>query len=540
MAMRYAVGVAAVVALLAPVTGAADQPRLLGREAAPARGPAVALSPCYDPDNARPVLTGLTVTPSVLRGVRRGAPSTVQVTATAVDPGGPGRASGIDRFVVFAEGERSSTVISTDLHRVGQDTYRGVFHLLGAPSGPRTLGVSLADKAGNGNQVEYTTSDLRALGFATGFTVGSRRVDQAPPRITALSVSPAVADLRHRGRTVRIRLRAVDDYTGVATVSVKIGGNLDAFAELRRTRAHPHVWAGKVRLPRGGFIALSATAPLHVFVADKAENTFEYGSPALHRAGLPDHLTVVATPDTTPPTVRLVSITPQVIDTRAGTVRARFVVRARDLGTGIRGFGVVADGVLLLENVFAAIPGTNVRLVAGTRRDGRWELTMNVTPCRVRNGLRRVLVTAFDSYQSTVLKTRAKFRALDNKRPFLKRLDAGPVTGPVTLVFTEDVTGLTEQSVQLFDGSQARNSPLHPPTPVAGSWTCTITTGTPVGCADGTFRTARFTPAAPLLPRTHYDLLINGDGQLGLTDTAGNPADGVDISSSGFFFTTDG
>jgi hypothetical protein len=61
-----------------------------------------------------------------------------------------------------------------------------------------------------------------------------------------------------------------------------------------------------------------------------------------------------------------------------------------------------------------------------------------------------------------------------------------------------------------------------------------------VDCASELFRKATFLPDSPLRPSTSYAFVINGDGQLGLMDAAGNPADGVDIRSSGFFFETDG
>ena len=98
-ALPVVVVVCAAALVVPALPGAAGAP--------PARGPhgtaaaaGVALSPCVNPDNGDPELTGLAVLTS--RVSTAASDARVPVRVTAHDTGGPGAPSGIDRIMVLA------------------------------------------------------------------------------------------------------------------------------------------------------------------------------------------------------------------------------------------------------------------------------------------------------------------------------------------------------------------------------------------------------------------------------------------------------
>jgi hypothetical protein len=145
-------------------------------------------------------------------------------------------------------------------------------------------------------------------------------------------------------------------------------------------------------------------------------------------------------------------------------------------------------------------------------------------------------------YAASQVKPRARILARDNMQPFVKEVRQGVPAGPVSVTFREDVTGLTTDSAYLIRDFQ-QTSVLHPLPSISGAWTCAAGTGAPVDCATGLLRTATFRPAQPLIPRTDYRFVLNGQGQLGLTDAAGNPLIDTDVMcgcGARAFFTTNG
>ena len=79
--------------ILAAVAGLALPLGLLACTESPAYAAPVPLSPCVDPDNTRPVVTGATLS-KTSADTTAGADA-VDVTVTASDSGGPGPASGV-------------------------------------------------------------------------------------------------------------------------------------------------------------------------------------------------------------------------------------------------------------------------------------------------------------------------------------------------------------------------------------------------------------------------------------------------------------
>jgi len=77
--------------------------------------------------------------------------------------------------------------------------------------------VSVVDL--QGNQIDYSASQLRALGVNTAITVTGSTADTTPPQLTSLSI-PATIDLSHGPAKLSISGTATDDMSGVKNVLV--------------------------------------------------------------------------------------------------------------------------------------------------------------------------------------------------------------------------------------------------------------------------------------------------------------------------------
>jgi hypothetical protein len=116
-------------------------------------------------------------------------------------------------------------------------------------------------------------------------------------------------------------------------------------------------------------------------------------------------------------------------------------------------------------------------------------------------------------------------RALpDALPPRVKRVSGSDVRlrGPVRVRFTEPVNGLTEASA-LIQQVDIESDELGPPSP--GTWRCRDDGRDLTDCGTGSVRRAAFHLYAPLVADQEYQLVLNPEHVLMVTDLAGNPVD---------------
>ena len=91
-------------------------------------------------------------------------------------------------------------------------------------------------------------------------------------------------------------------------------------------------------------------------------------------------------------------------------------------------------------------------------------------------------------------------------------------TGNIKLLFNENVNGISGTSATLRESSFPTPGPV-----LAGTWTCQTGANVATNCATGQVRKATFNPTANLENFTSYEMELNPEHQLAVTDLAGNP-----------------
>jgi hypothetical protein len=104
---------------------------------------------------------------------------------------------------------------------------------------------------------------------------------------------------------------------------------------------------------------------------------------------------------------------------------------------------------------------------------------------------------------------------VDTTAPVVTVTGSTTLAGPVRLAANEAVTGLTASSVLLRPVGGAVV-----PTALA----CADAAKVAVACDAANIRSATLTPATPLVPGQHYEVVVNPAGAATVTDVAGNPA----------------
>lgn len=537
--LRAAVGSVLVVGLLVPAesTSSALAPSSAGGRGT-AQGPA--LSKCWSADNGDPDLLGVTVSPAKVDVTEK--PRDVTVVVDAVDTGGPGPASGIKHIWVTAESSLRRDVggYGAALVRQPDGLWRGVFRALPGHHGRFVVdSVEVEDAVGLWR--EYEMEDLQRLGFDASFVVAGPQ-DRRLPRLGSLRVVTRGLDVRGKARTVRIRARASDD-RGVSSVLLWASPPVPRWNPVKASLTHragtrrAGRWAGQLTLRPGvppGVWTLKAT------VIDNANRRTVLSSAELVAAGWPSTLHVRSRRDVAAPHIEVLSVSPTLLDTRAGDGTVVIRVRGTDKGTGIERVRAML-GVPYQEDERGLNPIGRARLsrVGGDRRDGIWEARLTVSSCQPRyleGFLQDQVDLELTAKDRTGHQRRREFRAVldlrppDNARPLAVVSGyKAPAAGPITVHFDDLVTGLRSVIVypDAIAGGYDRYMPVEPPAPVPGTWSCRDDASRLVPCADGVFRSATFVPQAPLQPGTDYVIDPNPEHTLDLIDLAGNPGLGA-------------
>ena len=441
---------------------------------------AAELSPCVVPDNGRPQIHQVHLTPAAVDVTA--AAQEVTLRMRVADVGGPGAPSGIRSVTADVGpdvvGARGGSRVELQEDQGGW--WQGTFTVLpGATSGVwRVKDAEVIDHAGN------VLHDPDDIGHDFLLPHDDRTVDvtatpdDEPPQVTSLDLSPRKINTRSKARRIEVRVGAVDNLSGVRSVQVTEGiGN------------HQQYVRGSI--DRFGDRGFRVVAPK---VAE----------------------------DRAAPRLVWRKVRPRTIDIRDDAERVRVRARLRDGGSGVRSASVHLLG-----------QSADMRRVRGTVRDGVWLARFDVGPCArfettrggflIRDKAGNPLHAPFTAH--------VKVKMRDNVPPrpthYDNRLDVGE---PLTFRFSEAVAGIHDGSVVV----QPKRWPDPLGSPVAGSWTCRDGAGDDTSCADGRVRQVSWTPDEPLSENT-YRVAINPDGVLDVTDRRGNPVERDAAEPEDFF-----
>jgi hypothetical protein len=201
-----------------------------------------------------------------------------------------------------------------------------------------------------GNTRRLTVDELRAAGIPTTISVTGTQ-DTAPPTLAALTIAPDAIDTTASGATVTLTLSMEDDLSGFAPAGTFVG---DIFFN------GPAAQSRLCRLLSPG-PGLSATASCdmsfparseagvwtisYLYFTDNVGNTQRLTAEALQAAGFPIAIDVRSDPDTTPPTLQALTISPPAIDTRAGGASVSLTLAIADDASGFAAAGAFMGDV---------------------------------------------------------------------------------------------------------------------------------------------------------------------------------------------------
>lgn len=471
--------------VLSPVPGAAAAP----------------LNPCVNPDNGRPVVEEVTVTPTTV-DVTDG-PQQVTVEARVTDSGGPGPASGVARAGV-ALGDW------VELHHVDGDLWAGTLTVPpGAPAGVRTVrDVYAFDEAGNPDRDEED-EEPQDLSRFDGVALEVVSVpDDTPPEALSLTLSRAVVDTSRRAKPVGVVVEASDVGTGIARGRVLArGADRHVSADLQVVGGR---LVGELRIPRWSRGSWDVES---LELWDATGNRTRYWTREIDALG-ERAFRVEGGRDRVAPTLLSAGVDPHFLDVReqSGTLHVR--ARVSDRKSGVK-------------SVTASLLNTRIdlRRVRGTARKGLWTGRAKITPCHAfsRRNPPWVFISMTDRVgndEGSPDDIRLRVKANDNT-PTRFDVESDPMMpeGPLVLTFMGPVNGLTPNAVSI----RRNNWPEARGPEESGTWACFRGDGRGTSCLTGKVSRAEWTPDVPLDSGAFYHLRVNPDGNLDLTDLAGNP-----------------
>jgi hypothetical protein len=480
------------------------------------------LNDCVIPDNGDPQLRGLSLSADSIDV--HGGPQRVQLRVDAVDTGGPGPASGIERIVVNVAGPGSA--VHTDLRPAADGSWEGsvTIHPGQAPGRYYVYEMEMYDRARSWKV--YDREYLTRQGFDHEFHVVGP-IAAGRPGLESVTLSRSAVDVRQGPRVVRVRVEGVNDRY-VRRIQIRATPTHPQAAsvrtQLRRTRQG--AWAGRLAFEPGWNVNGKYLLQARVVDAEGFARSHHRGN---RGAALPAPLTVTGgLEDPSPPEVISARFSPSTVDVRARDRSLTIRLQARDSGAGItRARASISSAHAYWES------STDLRRVAGTRWNGTWVGRLIVPRCLAATGNENLQIRVTDGgrrHDRVVLRP-VPVLAEDHQPPvtgvtFKKRSP----TGPLLFEWDEDVAGISTTSALLFEDYE-RSYVREPPPPVPGSWSCWTASGAPVDCVRGPVRLATFTPGQPLQTGTSYLMLFNPPGVLDVTDLAGNPVMSVFVDT---------
>lgn len=479
----------------------------------------VPLSPCYSSDNGGPVITRVSVDHPVV-DVRHHA-QTLHVYVDAHDTGGPGVPTGVAGGSVALEDD-DATFFHHPLVRKGHGHWVATFRFAeNSPSDTWFLYINLHDRADNAGGISW--SELPDAGWPSSVTVRSGR-EYITASVRGVTFGPRLVDTRRSAVVVPVRAR-VNSSTPVAKVWMiahETHGHHRVIASLERARGNAGgVFRGRFVIPRWQSDGAWRLSVQPVF----PPWTRTFGPSYLARHHLRHSFRVLSRTDEREPRLLAATATPGTLDVRtvAGSVHYAFV-------TSDRGSGVARVRVQLRQWPFDIT--TELSRASSSGGSTTWSGAGRITPCRAVSGTWKARVTVWDkagnrsSYGPSALAglgwAGVDVVAGDHLVPGVTAVRNHK--DPMVVTFSEDVVGISTESVHVYRGPQMINdffwSEPSPPRP--GTWSCSDGNGAVVDCVTGPVRRATFTPSTD---KRFDEIQLNPDHQLAVRDLAGNPYD---------------
>jgi Bacterial Ig-like domain len=487
---------------------------------------AAPVTSCVSRDNGDPVLSALSFTPGSVNVTTGG--KVVTATAQAADTGGPGAASGIGNFSVSFSSPNFAdyAFISFAKNAAGDWVGKTTIPRWSTPGTWNMTSVSLSDKAGNYRY--YGVTELTALGVDTTLEVTST-ADTTPPSLAAFTFSPGSVNSTTGPKVVTVTAKANDSQSGVSYISVSASkggtGAKSIGAYLTKVSGTVNTYRGKMTVPR--WWTSGTWRVTTVYLIDRADNQRLYTYAQLGSLHFKRDLAVVSGTDTGLPNITSYSRTPGTVDVRTGNKSVAVTARLTDTKAGVS-YAVVSFRSV---NGFGAV--AYLHRVSGTAANGVWKGTAVVSRCSSEAGSWQTSIDIADMAGNTRHLTPANVAAKgwpkaisvqagDHRFPIATMpvtFDV-PVAGPVNVTFNEAVNGIDSDNVVVREDTFPTPGPA-----IAGTWACLTGAGASTSCTTGQVRTASFTPTVPLDTNSYYQLTLNPEHRLGVTDLAGNPFD---------------
>jgi len=479
---------------------------------------AAPLNDCVASDNADPTLTSFERTPAEVDVTAAG--TRVRFHLEVDDLGGPGPASGAETvWVGFGDTPSFDEFDVIPTAKLVQDDTGAWVGSIRVPRWSRPgsvrLGVMIVDKAFNFRYVD--AADLAAAGFASRVTVVST-ADRTPPRLTSLRINPGSIDTRTAPGTVTVTATARDSQSGVQLIRIRGLGSI----KLTKVPGWPRTFSGTRHV--GRWAGTGTRRVYEVRVEDRIGNYRYYDYRSLGHAGFDRDLRIVSHEDTEPPAIARFDLEPTAVDVRTADQTVTIRLRAVDRQAGLRRANVL---------LWAGDSGRflTLRRVSGTARDGVWEDEFRMRRCDDWSRYVRASVYLTDdsgrrrNYTAAKLAdegwtSRIAITAADHTIPAAwVPFRPLPRVGPIPVLFTEDVNGITPSSVlvRMLIGLSGHGPPL------PGAWVCRDAANALTDCQTGKVRVARFRPTDPLAAEREYTMTLNPEFSLDVTDLAGNP-----------------
>ncbi len=476
----------------------------------PAYAAPVALSPCVDPDNTRPVVTAVTLS-KTSADTTAGADA-VDVTVAASDPGGPGPAGGVASVSLQLAGTPGTFATPRSVRMV--DTGGGSWsaHVVlprGLAPGRYRPQVTVVDGAGNYRSYGAGSEDVPGSPVLDIASIA----DRAAPRLASLRLSTTALSTRRTAKVMVVRVHATDARAGLLRVDVAASADrrrvVSTALRLVSGSAADGRWRGTLRIPR--YLGNATWRIVSVGLADRVLNVRNLTAGDLDRTRVDRSFRVRSRPDAAAPTARRATFSATAVDVTAGDQQVVVQVHARDDAAGVSAVRLRLLDPTDVDGGF----DTAMARVSGTARDGIWQATVTLGQCGTVAGTWTAQLKLTDaagrSRQYLSGQPALAVTARDNLVPQVVRTY---VSGAPVLSFSEDVTGITATSAPVHDA--AGND-------VPGGWSCTDASGSVAACAGGSVRTATFTPLPTFVATGQVFVVLNPDGSLGVTDLAGNP-----------------
>jgi hypothetical protein len=479
---------------------------------------AVPLNDCQNRDNGDPMVAAVQVDPSVV-DVRQN-PQTVTITVQATDTGGPGAASGLrkqgDVYVMHAGSESDAQF--ADLTREGDVYVAKLRFPRGADPGTWGIHIDLFDRAGNDSRI--SPEDLEASGLTSTIDVVSF-ADTTHPRLVRFAFRPQHVDTRTGPKVITFTAKVTDRRSGVDAVSVlaqrRTGHSRTLDARLARVKSQPNVYRGRVIVPR--YIAGGRWGVTSVSMRDRVGNSAELNYAELGKAGFMRNFSIRSRTDDGEPRMTAFSRTPAQLDVREADGKISITVKATDADSGVA--SVWVEWMYPGYDPYTVGASAVLHRVSGSARDGTWQGTATIQRCKPATTLRfnaQVYVKdRVGRLRSREVLTASTVGLLYGDHTF-EHFHAGASSGLIRVDFDEPVSGLTDPSATIRQGTDPRDETPDPL--VAGSWACS-STGASTDCKTGPVTEATFTPLGDLPPGEYY-VTLNPEHSLGVRDLAGN------------------